>query len=139
MLEPVGVNFGYPIAAVPMNTPREPAGPWVLPGKYTVTLAVNGKRYSQPLTVRMDPRVRTPALALLRQHSLSVRMVQGLKKTTAALEEFKALRTKVGMRAQREVSWPVGFSIRVAISAAIKADPLALICRLVAFAKLCIN
>ncbi len=93
--DPVGVNFGYPIAAVPMNTAKDPAGPWVLPGTYAVTLIVNGKRYSQPLTVRMDPRVKTPPLALVRQHTLSVRVVQGLKKTAAALEELRALRAKV--------------------------------------------
>jgi hypothetical protein len=93
--EPVGVDFGYPIAAVPMNTPREPAGPWVLPGAYTVTLTVSGKRYSQPLTVRMDPRVKTPALELVRQYALSERMAQGLKKTTVALEELRALRVKL--------------------------------------------
>jgi hypothetical protein len=93
--DPVGVEFGYPIAAAPRNTPREPAGPWVLPGTYRVTLIVNGKRYSQPLTVRMDPRVRTPTLALVRQYALSVRMVRGLKRVTAALEELRALRAKL--------------------------------------------
>ncbi len=92
--DPVGVEFGYPIAATPMNTPRDPAGPWVLPGSYTVTLVVNGKRYSQPLTVRMDPRVKAPALGLIRQHALSVRMVDGLKQISAAREELKALREK---------------------------------------------
>jgi photosystem II stability/assembly factor-like uncharacterized protein len=30
--------------------------PLVLPGTYTVTLSVNGKNYSQPLVVKMDPR-----------------------------------------------------------------------------------
>ncbi len=93
--DPVGVEFGYPIAAVPLNTPRDPAGPWVLPGKYTVTLTVGGKRYAQPLAVRMDPRVRTQPLALVRQYALSVRMVQGLRKATTALEELRALRAKV--------------------------------------------
>jgi photosystem II stability/assembly factor-like uncharacterized protein len=93
--DPVGVEFGYPISATPGNTPREPTGPWVLPGTYRVTLIVNGKRYSQPLTVRMDPRVRTPALELVRQYALSVRMVRGLKRVTAALEELRALRAKL--------------------------------------------
>ena len=93
--DPVGATFGYPIAAVPMNTAKDPAGPWVLPGIDSVTLIVNGKRYSQPLTVRMDPRVKTLALALVRQHSLSVRMVRGLKQVTTALEELRALRAKV--------------------------------------------
>ena len=33
-------------------------GPTVLPGNYTVKLTVNGKSYTQPLTVKMDPRVK---------------------------------------------------------------------------------
>jgi hypothetical protein len=34
-----------------------PGGALVLPGAYTVRLAVGGKSYTQPLRVKMDPRV----------------------------------------------------------------------------------
>src|SRR5262249_4408605 len=61
----------YPIAAVYRDTPSEPQGPWVLPGEYVVRLTVGGKSYEQPLTVKMDPRVRTPAEGLARQFELS--------------------------------------------------------------------
>jgi len=30
-----------------------------MPGKYIVKLTVDGKTYEQPLTVRMDPRIKT--------------------------------------------------------------------------------
>jgi photosystem II stability/assembly factor-like uncharacterized protein len=93
--DPVGVNFGYPIAAVYLNTAKDPTGPWVMPGAYTVTLTVNGKRLSQPLTVRMDPRVKTPAIALLRQHTLSVQMVQSLKRSSEALAALRGLRARI--------------------------------------------
>ena len=93
--DPVGVNFGYPIAAVYMNTEREPKGPWVMPGAYTVTLMVNGKRMSQPLVVRMDPRVKTPSVALLRQHTLSVQMVQGLRRSSEAAAAVRGLRARI--------------------------------------------
>jgi photosystem II stability/assembly factor-like uncharacterized protein len=33
-------------------------GPTVLPGTYTVKLTVNGKSYTQPLVVKMDPRAK---------------------------------------------------------------------------------
>ncbi|HEX7023975.1 MAG TPA: hypothetical protein VF187_04070, partial [Gemmatimonadales bacterium] len=93
--DPEGVSFGYPIAAVYKNTPREPTGPWVLPGTYTVRLTANGKSVSRPLTVRMDPRVKTPASLLARQHMLSRRLVAALRDGSAALRDLRALRAKV--------------------------------------------
>ena len=56
---PAGTTPSYPIAATPGNTAAEPKGPWVVPGTYTVKLTANGKSYTQPLTVRMDPRVKS--------------------------------------------------------------------------------
>ncbi|HLL81860.1 MAG TPA: hypothetical protein VK420_04375, partial [Longimicrobium sp.] len=54
----------YPISGIYKDTPREPRGPWALPGRYTVRLTVDGKAFSQPLTLVMDPRVKTPPAAL---------------------------------------------------------------------------
>jgi hypothetical protein len=39
----------------------------VLPGNYTVRLTVGGQTMTQPLAVKMDPRVRTPAAGLKAQ------------------------------------------------------------------------
>jgi hypothetical protein len=47
---------------IPFNTAPAPTTPWAPPGQYTVKLTVNGKTLSQPLTVKQDPRVKTPAL-----------------------------------------------------------------------------
>src|SRR5262249_7368009 len=66
-----GVESEYPIAAIPHNTAPQPTGPWVMPGQYTVVLTVNGKSYSQPLTIKIDPRVKTPAAGLQQQFKLS--------------------------------------------------------------------
>ena len=68
---PPGMRRSFPIAAVFHDTPREPSGPWAMPGAYRVRLTANGKSVTQPLTVRMDPRVKTPVPALQRQFSLS--------------------------------------------------------------------
>jgi len=38
---------------VSKDTPREPRGPWVPPGSYTVRLVVDGRSQEQPLQVRM--------------------------------------------------------------------------------------
>src|SRR4030095_90738 len=42
-----------------------------MPGKYAVVLKVGGKSYEQPLTVVMDPRVKTSNADLLEQFKLS--------------------------------------------------------------------
>jgi hypothetical protein len=57
-----GGGANYPISAIPHDTPREPLGPRAAPGTYTVKLTAEGHTYSQPLVVKMDPRVKaTPA------------------------------------------------------------------------------
>ena len=61
----------YPIAAVYGNTAPEPTSPWVMPGQYKLVLTVNGKSYTQPLTVTMDPRVKTSTADLSEQFRLS--------------------------------------------------------------------
>ena len=61
---PETLGHGYPIAAVPHDTPLYPLGPRALPGVYTVKLTANDHTYSQMLTVKEDPRVHvTPACA----------------------------------------------------------------------------
>jgi photosystem II stability/assembly factor-like uncharacterized protein len=62
---------GLPIAAVPHNTVPAPTTPWVSPGKYTVKLTVNGRTYAEPITVKQDPRVKTPAVVMQRVYSLT--------------------------------------------------------------------
>ncbi len=47
--------------AVPHHTYPGVAAPWAPPGAYTVRLTVDGKQYTQPITLRLDPRVKTPA------------------------------------------------------------------------------
>ncbi len=68
---PEGMRRSFPIAAVFHDTPREPNGVWAMPGTYTVRLTANGTSVTRPLSVEMDPRVKTPILALQRQFSLS--------------------------------------------------------------------
>jgi photosystem II stability/assembly factor-like uncharacterized protein len=46
-------------------------GPWAPPGSYTVRLTVEGQTYSQFLTLKMDPRVKTPSLDLIRQFTMA--------------------------------------------------------------------
>src|SRR6185436_10532347 len=89
-----GGRGGLPIAAVPHDTVPVPSGPWAPPGQYTVKLTVNGKSYTQPLTLKMDPRVKTPALGLAQQFTLSKQLYDGQVAVQNALAEIRALRAK---------------------------------------------
>ncbi|HXH06353.1 MAG TPA: hypothetical protein VNI83_07150 [Vicinamibacterales bacterium] len=70
--------FTYPIAAIKHDTPRVPAGPWAHPGRYTVRLTAGGKTDTQPLVVKMDPRVKTPKPELREQFRLSMELYEAL-------------------------------------------------------------
>jgi hypothetical protein len=69
---PAARAFRNSIAAVlGAGTPAQPLGPFVLPGRYTVTLAVDGIERSRPLNVKLDPRISVTAEALAQQLALS--------------------------------------------------------------------
>jgi hypothetical protein len=90
---PAGVGSRYPISAIYMNTPRVPTGPWVLPGRYSVRMTVDGRSYTEALTVKMDPRITTPAAALQLQFDLSMELYQGMASLVEAAEEDSSRRT----------------------------------------------
>jgi hypothetical protein len=81
---PPGTDQGYPIAAIYANTAPVPTGPWAHPGRYTVRLTANGRTVTQPLVVRMDPRVKTSEADLRRQYDLSMRIVSAVERLDAA-------------------------------------------------------
>jgi photosystem II stability/assembly factor-like uncharacterized protein len=89
------VDAEYPIAAIPHNTAPQPSGPWALPGQYTVVLTANGKSYSQPLTIKMDPRVKTSFAGLQQQFKLSSDLYTPLLTLSPAAEEASALRKQL--------------------------------------------
>ena len=82
----------YPIAATPHDTPREPRGPWVMPGRYTVKLTAGGKSLTQPLVVKMDPRIKTPLPALQKQFDASQRLAAAIRDDLDALGQLRELR-----------------------------------------------
>jgi photosystem II stability/assembly factor-like uncharacterized protein len=86
---PPSDSYDLPISAVYRNTPFVPLGPYVMPGRYTVRLTVNSKTFTQPLTVRMDPRVVTPAAGLQQQYDSSMLAYQGVIDSTALMQEVK--------------------------------------------------
>jgi photosystem II stability/assembly factor-like uncharacterized protein len=65
---------GYPIAAIPRDTAPTASSPYAMPGTYGVRLTVDGKTTTQPLVLKMDPRVKTPAEGLTEQFRLSMKI-----------------------------------------------------------------
>ena len=78
----------FPISATYRNTAPQATSPWVAPGDYTVTLTVDGKTFTQPLTVAMDPRVKASAADLQEQFDLSWRLYQLRLKLAPMGEKF---------------------------------------------------
>jgi len=90
----------YPISATPHDTPREPRGPWALPGQHTARLTVGGKTYAQTFTIKMDPRIKTPATAIAQEHEgLRVRLTD-IARDSSVVAQAQAMRAQ--LRAVRD-------------------------------------
>jgi photosystem II stability/assembly factor-like uncharacterized protein len=83
-----GVEPEFPISATYRNTAPAATSPWAAPGDYTVTLTVDGKTFSQPLTLGMDPRVKASAADLQEQFDLSWKLYQLRLKLAAIGKNF---------------------------------------------------
>lgn len=88
--DPQSVVHDYPISAIPHDTPRAPQGAIALPGSYTVRLSVDGRTYSQPLRLAMDPRVHAGPAALRAQFTLAQRIVAAMNRSYAAMRAASA-------------------------------------------------
>jgi len=79
------------------------AGPWAPPGRYAVRLTAGSHSYTQPLTLKMDPRVKTPAPELMKQFTLAQKIAaeqsqvqQTAREGNFLREQIKSLRVKLG-------------------------------------------
>jgi photosystem II stability/assembly factor-like uncharacterized protein len=84
-----------PMQAIAHDTAPSNVAPWVLPGVYKVTLTANGQRYTQPLTVKMDPRVHTPAPELAQLFTLSKQIYDDIVQASKSQQEIRARRAKL--------------------------------------------
>ena len=82
---PGAVTRDFPIAAVPGDTPMEPLGVLAIPGAYVVKLTAGGKTYTQPLTLKMDPRAAITPLGLAQQFTLGSKIAALMNRTFAAI------------------------------------------------------
>lgn len=81
--------------AVPHRTYAAINAPWAPPGNYTVRLTVDGKSYTQPIVVKLDPRVKTPAVALTQLFTLTRTLYDDAVATHAAAVEARAKSAQV--------------------------------------------
>jgi photosystem II stability/assembly factor-like uncharacterized protein len=69
--QPHTFGAGPTIAAIPHDTPLEPEGAVVPPGRYTVAFEADGTRQTRSLVVREDPRVQVTQAELQAQYVLA--------------------------------------------------------------------
>jgi hypothetical protein len=96
---PESLGHEFPISAIYQDTPKYPLGTWALPGKYTVKLTVEGKSYSQPLNVKMDPRITTSLADLQKQFEMQSGSVEGMNQSFEALAQVRSVRAQLKERA----------------------------------------
>jgi len=98
---PESLNHEFPISAILHNTPQYPLGAWAEPGKYTVKLTVDGKSFTQPLTLKMDPRIGTSEADLHKQFEMEAGSVEGMNESYEALRQVRSLREQVKDRSPK--------------------------------------
>src|SRR5439155_1689687 len=81
--------------AVPHRTYELPYSPWAPPGTYTVRLTVDGRRYEQPIALRLDPRVNMSAAALTELNTLTRELYDAAVLAHNAYAEARALVARV--------------------------------------------
>jgi len=80
-----------------------PKGTLALPGEYQVRLTAEGKTITEPLSVKLDPRVKVAPEALTKQFNLSLKIRDEISLADSTVnemnsvkEQFAALRKRIG-------------------------------------------
>jgi len=85
--------------AVPHRTYPGINSPWAAPGVYTVRLTANGQSVTQPITIKMDPRVKiTPEVQQI--FTLTTRIENSAQNALATQKEARDLIEKIKARPQ---------------------------------------
>ena len=119
---PPAFAHGFEFNGNPGSTPMAPEGPLALPGVYTIRLTVDGKRYTQTITVRADPRSHVSPAARAAQHALLTRLSSGLRASWADFKPVAQLRGAITKLAAGDTASEVG---KAAKTLAAKLDSLA--------------
>jgi hypothetical protein len=99
---PPSFTHSFEINANPGLTPPSPEGPLALPGVYTLKLTVDGRSYTQTVTVINDPRSPASVIALREQHALQMKIADGVRAS------FEGHRMAVELRTALRGAVPAG-------------------------------
>jgi photosystem II stability/assembly factor-like uncharacterized protein len=89
-------RYFYSIAAVyGEDAIMIPEGLLASPGTYQVKLTSDGRTYTAPLEVKMDPRVRVAPLALSQQLALEMKIVEAMKQSYGVVQKITDLRSQL--------------------------------------------
>ena len=100
----------YP-APEPLRDGAGEGGVWALPGRYSVKLTVDGKTYTQPLTVLNDPRVKHVSLVdLAAQQALAFKIEAERVKLSVATGEVSSVLKQL---AEAEAKAPAELAVRL--------------------------
>ncbi|HXM92905.1 MAG TPA: glycoside hydrolase [Candidatus Dormibacteraeota bacterium] len=110
---PLALEHEYPISAIYQDTPEIPLGAWPLPGSYTVKLTAAGKSVSQPLIVKMDPRIQTPLADLQKQFDMESGAVNGMNESFQSLAQVQSVRAQLKDRAAHVPKGPLSDALAV--------------------------
>jgi hypothetical protein len=92
---PDSLEHEFPISAIYRDTPRYPLGAWVLPGSFTAKLSSGPWSFSKAFSVEMDPRIKTPQIALGKQFEMETGAATGMNESFAALRQVKSVRSQL--------------------------------------------
>jgi uncharacterized small protein (DUF1192 family) len=92
---PAGLPRAYPMTAIYRDTPPTPEGPLARPGEYTARLTVDGKTFTQSLTLKLDPRVSAPPEAIAQQNELALLCYNGINRVRAVQAEIGKLKAQL--------------------------------------------
>jgi len=109
--QPESLTHEYPISAIVHNTPRYPLGAFAMPGAYTVKLTVDGKTHTQPLTVKMDPRIKSSLADLHKQFVMESASVSGMNESYELLSRVRSVRAQMKERTEKAGKSAVGEKI----------------------------
>ena len=99
--------------AVPKRSSPPPSSPWAPAGKYTVRLTVDGQSYTQPLTLRLDPRVTTSASDLAQNNKLSMEMYELARDARLAYGQAHGLGQEVAKLGSTQGAPAVSFKAKI--------------------------
>ena len=96
---PKAADYEYSIAAIwGEDTPARPEGLFAPPGRYSVRLTAGGKTVSQPLLLKVDPRVSISAEALARQFDVERQAAEAMDQSFERLKEVREFRRTLAER-----------------------------------------